>query len=158
MIKEAQTILHGNGDLQRTLVVVFLRGGADGLSLVPAVGDDDYHRARPLTAVGRSEAVRLNDRFGLSPAMSALEPVVKEGALSAVHCVGSGDTTRSHFEAQDRMEHGGHTGGGWLGRLIPLASGRSATDSSADTIQYHAIPRRPDHETDRPVGHTCADR
>ena len=117
-MKQAQAHLHGNGDLQQTLVVVFLRGGADGLALMPAVGDDDYHRARPLTAVGQAEAIRLDDRFGLSPAMAALEPAVKEGALSAVHCAGSGDTTRSHFEAQDWMEHGGNTGGGWLGRFL----------------------------------------
>jgi len=117
-MKQAKAHLHGNGDLQQTLVVVFLRGGADGLALMPAVGDDDYHRARPLTTVGQAEAIRLDDRFALSTAMAALEPAVKEGALSAVHCVGSDDTTRSHFEAQDLMEHGGHTGGGWLGRFL----------------------------------------
>lgn len=32
------------------LVVVFLRGGADGLHLVVPHGDDDYYRARPSIA------------------------------------------------------------------------------------------------------------
>ncbi|MBC8243514.1 MAG: DUF1501 domain-containing protein [Verrucomicrobia bacterium] len=138
-MKPAKAILHGNGDLQRTLVVVFLRGGADGLALLPAVGDDDYHRARPLTAVGESEAIRLDDRFGLSPVMAALEPAVKEGALSAVHCVGSGDTTRSHFEAQDLMEHGGHTGGGWLGRFLRFREQASGGALSAVALGQ-AVP------------------
>ncbi len=119
-MKQARAILHGNGDLQRTLVVVFLRGGADGLALMPAVGDDDYHRARPFTAVSKAAAIKLDERFGLNPLMNALEPTVKEGALTAVHCVGlpPKDATHSHFEAQDLMEHGGHAGGGWLGRFL----------------------------------------
>mgnify|MGYP004029601281 FL=1 len=102
-MKQARAILHGNGDLQRTLVVVFLRGGADGLALMPAVGDDDYHRARPFTAVSKAAAIKLDERFGLNPLMNALEPTVKEGALTAVHCVGlpPKDATHSHFEAQD---------------------------------------------------------
>ena len=138
-MKPAKAILHGNSDLQRTLVVVFLRGGADGLALLPAVGDEDYHHARPLTAVGESEAIRLDDRFGLSPVMAALEPAVKEGALSAVHCVGSGDTTRSHFEAQDLMEHGGHTGGGWLGRFLRFREQASGGALSAVALGQ-AVP------------------
>jgi len=37
-----QVNITGNGDNRRTLVVVFLRGGADGLTLVPPAGDSDY--------------------------------------------------------------------------------------------------------------------
>src|SRR3989442_7107904 len=42
-----QAILTGNGDQRRALVVVFLRGAADGLSLVAPVEDDAYFAARP---------------------------------------------------------------------------------------------------------------
>ena len=109
-MKETKAYLHGNGDLQKTLVVVFLRGGADGLALVHAVGDDDYHRLRPRIAIAEKTAIRLDERFGLNPLMSALKPAVEEGALTTLHCVGSEDDTRSHFEAQDLMEHGGRAG------------------------------------------------
>ena len=34
-------------DAQRTLVVVFLRGAADGLTLVAPIEDDNYHKFRP---------------------------------------------------------------------------------------------------------------
>ena len=32
---------------QRTLVTIFLRGGADGLTLLPPIHDEVYRRARP---------------------------------------------------------------------------------------------------------------
>ena len=130
-MKETKAYLHGNGDLQKTLVVVFLRGGADGLALVPAVGDDDYHRLRPRIAIAEKTAIRLDERFGLNPLMSALKPAVEEGALTTVHCVGSEDDTRSHFEAQDLMEHGGRAGGGWLGRFLWFREKASAGALSA---------------------------
>ena len=130
-MKQTKAFLHGNGDLQKSLVIVFLRGGADGLALVPAVGDEGYHRQRPRIAISEKEAVRLDNRFGLNPLMNALKPAVEEGALTTVHCVGSEDDTRSHFEAQDLMEHGGRAGGGWLGRFLRFREQSSAGALSA---------------------------
>ena len=113
-----QAFLSGHGDDPQALVVVFLRGGADGLSLVAPVEDDDYHRARPRIAVRKTAALKLDDVFGLNPLMAALHPLYQEGHLAIAHCVGSEDDTRSHFEAQDLMEHGGFVAGGWLGRFL----------------------------------------
>lgn len=46
----------------------------------------------------------------------------KEGRLGVVQGVGSDNTSGSHFEAQDQMEHGESQGrsvvGGWLGRHL----------------------------------------
>lgn len=104
---------------ERTLVVVFLRGGADGLALVPAVGDDAYHVARPRLRVRRDEAhATLDNVFALHPRLAPIHSLYAAGEMAVVHAVGSEDTTRSHFEAQDLMEHGGVTGGGWLGRFL----------------------------------------
>ena len=111
--------LGGNRDDGRTLVVVFLRGGADGLALVPAVGDDGYHRARPRIGVAARGALRLDDRFGLAPELGELHPWFLAGKLAVVHAVGSDDETRSHFVAQEVMERGGASAsGGWLGRWL----------------------------------------
>jgi len=104
----------------RTLVVIFLRGGADGLTLVAPVADDAYQRARPTLRVKPSEGVRLDDIFALHPRLAPLSPLWVAGELAIVHSVGSEDATRSHFEAQDLMEHGGTGAGGWLGRFLRL--------------------------------------
>ncbi|HKC84268.1 MAG TPA: transcriptional initiation protein Tat, partial [bacterium] len=61
--------------------MLFLRGGADGLALVPPVGDDGYHRARPRIAVAAHDAIHLDDRFGLNPRLAAFEWLYREGQL-----------------------------------------------------------------------------
>ncbi len=112
----------------RTLVVVFLRGALDGLSAVPPVFDDDYHRNRPGLGIDRpkpgdrSGASMLDDRFGLHADLAALLPLYRDGRLAVVHAIGSDDDTLSHFEAQDQMDHGASRtqplAGGWLGRWL----------------------------------------
>ena len=118
-----QSFLTGNGDERQTLVVVFLRGGADGLNLVAPLADDGYYRARPRIAISKKAAVTLDGFYGLNPLLKPLEPAYREGSLAIVHAAGSEDSTRSHFEAQDLMEHGGITGGGWLGRFLRAQTG-----------------------------------
>jgi uncharacterized protein (DUF1501 family) len=111
-------------DSERVLIAIFLRGAADGLALVPPVGDDDYHRARPRIAVSEKEGLRLDGFFALNPSMAELLPLFQEGQLSIVHACGSDDDTRSHFEAQDLMEHGGTSvAGGWIGRWLRASGG-----------------------------------
>ncbi len=107
-------------------MVVFLRGAADGLALVPPLGDDHYHRARPRLAAAARDATRLDGLFGLHPRMRPLEAAWRDGALAIVHACGIEDDTRSHFEAQDLMEHGGVAAGGWLGRFMRTRSASGA--------------------------------
>jgi uncharacterized protein (DUF1501 family) len=129
-----QTFITGNGDNPRTLVVVFLRGGADGLNLVAPLEDDGYYRARPRIAITKKEAVPLDKFFGLNPLLKDLEPAYKDGALAIVHNAGSEDGTRSHFEAQDLMEHGGLVAGGWLGRFLRFRPNATAGALSAIAV------------------------
>jgi uncharacterized protein (DUF1501 family) len=123
---EAQGFVTGNGDEQQTLVVVFLRGGADGLNMVAPLEDDGYHNARPRIAITRSKAIALDGFYGLNPLLKELEPLYRDGTLAIVHAAGSEDSTRSHFEAQDLMEHGGIIGGGWLARFLRAQAGAAA--------------------------------
>ena len=125
---QLQSHLTGNGDDLKSLVVVFLRGGADGLNLIAPLADPGYYKARPRIAIKSADAVPLNGFFGLNPILKALAPAYREGALAIVHAAGSEDATRSHFEAQDLMEHGGVVAGGWLGRFLRF---RPAATSSA---------------------------
>lgn len=115
----SQLALSGDGDRRQTLVAVFLRGGADGLNMVAPFEDDGYFKARPRIAIKKEDSIPLDDFFGLNPLLGELEAPYKDGHLAVVHAAGSEDATRSHFEAQDLMEHGGLlVPGGWLGRFL----------------------------------------
>ena len=122
-------------DDPRTLVVVFLRGAADGLTLVAPIADDRYHKLRPRLAVKAKDAVPLDGTFGMHPELRALETAWKDGDLVIAHGAGGESDTRSHFEAQELMEHGGIAAGGWLARFLrargPALSPLSAVALSA---------------------------
>ncbi len=123
-----------------TLVVIFLRGGADGLSIIVPHGEPNYYKARPTIAMARPDdkkadknlkALELDGFFGASPFMAPLMPFFKNHQMLAVHATGSTNPTRSHFEAMDFMERGepdGHAlGTGWIGRhLASLDTGSTA--------------------------------
>ncbi len=108
------------------IISVFLRGAADGLSIVPPWGDADYYRLRPSLAIPRpgteNGALPLDDTFGFHPGMQALLPVFEAGDLAVIHACGSPSPSHSHFEAQDLMERGLESGAddfnGWLGRFL----------------------------------------
>lgn len=108
------------------LVVVFLRGAVDGLSVVVPHGEPEYYRVRPTIALarpgGEDGVLDLDGHFGLHPALAPLLPYWQGGRLAFVHASGSPDPSRSHFDAQDYMESGTPgrktTPDGWLNRLL----------------------------------------
>jgi uncharacterized protein (DUF1501 family) len=114
-----------------TLVVLFLRGGADWLSLLPPVGDPTYAPHRPTIAVPAGTAIPLDQTFALNPGLAALQPFWRSGTLAFLHAVGSPDPTRSHFDAQRAIELGGHATTGWLDRYLQAVHGRGAFDAVA---------------------------
>lgn len=110
----------------RRLIVLFLRGAADGLSIVAPYGDPDYAPARPNIAIAppgaRDGLIDLDGFFGLHPALAPLTPLWAKGEMSFVHASGSPDPTRSHFDAQAYMESGSlnlkRNPDGWMNRLL----------------------------------------
>lgn len=119
-------------DGRDTLVVVFLRGGADGLNVVPPYVEDDYHRRRPSLRLrtpkespASARTLDLDGFFGLNPALAGIYPLYRDGKMAVVQAVGSADQTRSHFEAMSAMERGlprlgpgAATANGWLARYL----------------------------------------
>ena len=110
------------------IVSIFMRGGADGLTLVAPFGDPAYYTLRPTIAIPRPDStnanrgVDLDGFFCLPNAMSSLLPAYQAGHLLVVHATGSTDPPRSHFDAQNYMEVGvpgaSDLASGWLGRHL----------------------------------------
>ncbi len=126
------------------LVVLYLRGGADGLNLVVPHGDPFYYSARPTVQVPPGDELDLDGFFGLNPALSDLLPLYQGGELAIIHAVGSPDPTRSHFDAQDFMEKAAPGDkaitDGWLNRyLAELRSGDALTGISLRGTKVKAM-------------------
>ncbi len=111
------------------IVSLFLRGGGDGLTLVPPFGDSAYYGLRPSLAVpppdssSPDRALDLDGFFGLPRAMEPLKRVYDSGDLLVVQACGLDAGTRSHFEAMHFMEVGrgdppASLFSGWLGRHL----------------------------------------
>ena len=100
------------------LAVFFLRGGADGLHLVPPTGDRLYASSRQHLAL--RETLPFATGFGLHPELAPLQDLVERDELAVVHACGSPEINRSHFEAQDHVEAGElgplRLRSGWLAR------------------------------------------
>jgi uncharacterized protein (DUF1501 family) len=116
----------------KTLVVIFLRGGADGLNLVVPHADPHYKKLRPTIAIpapgsGEGQALDLDGYFGLHPRLGALKEFFDSGIARAAHAVGYDKNTRSHFEEQDVWETGiiGNTvnSDGWVNRHLATSEG-----------------------------------
>ena len=112
----------------KVLVCIFQRGAMDGLMAVSPYSDPFLKTLRPTLymspAATEGKMVDLDGRFGLHPSLSAFAPFFTEGRMAIVHGVGSPNTTRSHFDAQDYMESGTpfskSTSSGWLNRAVGL--------------------------------------
>jgi uncharacterized protein (DUF1501 family) len=110
----------------RKLVVVICRGGMDGLSVAPPVGDPNYAALRGAIAIpGFGQpggALKLDDTFGLHPALASVHRLALRGEARIAPAVASPDRARSHFEAQDVLENGATaaygTDSGWLNRAL----------------------------------------
>lgn len=107
---------------RKKLVVLFQRGAADGLNIVVPYREKNYYAMRPSIAIQERDVLDLDGFFGLHPAMGAFKPLYDQGHLAIVQAVGSPDSTRSHFDAQDYMESGTPgvkvTADGWLNRAL----------------------------------------
>jgi len=107
-----------NGNI---LVVLSLRGGADGMSMMVPHAESAYYSARPNIAVKKETLLGADATFGLHPSFKPLEPLWQSGQMAAIHAVGLPTPNRSHFEAMELVEDadpGSSERIGWLNRVI----------------------------------------
>jgi len=121
----------GEDSTRDVFVYIYLRGGADGLTLCVPYGDPAYATARNLTrilapdgTISTAQALSNSNFFGLPPALAPLTQVYEDGKLAIVHACGwiVPSPSRSHFDAQRWMELGQFNPAnlftGWIGRHL----------------------------------------
>lgn len=126
-----------------TLVVLFLRGGMDGLSLTPPITDSSYYDQRPNIAIPQpgqangalslaqngnvSFSSGFEGAFGLHPSAKSLhDGLWRAGNLALIPGAGFNGASFSHFTAMKNNFRGSLSngvGGGWLGRMTNAQGG-----------------------------------
>lgn len=111
-----------DGAVPRTLLVLELSGGNDGLSCVVPYADDGLHRVRGRVGVAAKSVLKLDDYRGFHPNLVKLREVWGQGKLAIVEGVGYPNPNHSHFTSQDiwhtARAEGRASGDGWIGRTI----------------------------------------
>ena len=106
----------------KTLVVIQLSGGNDGLNTVIPYQNDHYYRLRPNLAISPQEVYEMNGQLGLHPSLEDVIALYDEGSLAVINSVGYPNPNRSHFRSMDIWQSASdsdqYISSGWVGRLL----------------------------------------
>lgn len=136
---------------KQTLVIINLRGGADGLNMVVPYREENYYKIRPTISLAPPNkaggVIDLDGFFGMHPALAPLLPLYQRKELAFLHAVGWPGDTHSHFEAWEEIELGtANTANttekpvtGWLTRYLQLTA---QEPNPLQTINFSSWPSK----------------
>lgn len=148
------------GTSRRSLVVLYLSGGNDSLSMVVPYTDSFYYSRRSSLAVPAGSVLQIGGDssgkpLGLHPRLSGLRQIYDQGRLALIQRTGYPNSSRSHFLGTDIWSTANPAdtiGEGWLGRYLetlpspvdPLAGWSTVRELphslKSDTVSVPAIP------------------
>jgi uncharacterized protein (DUF1501 family) len=119
-------LARAQGASSRSLVVLYLSGGNDWLSLLVPYTDEAYYSRRPTQGVTASTVLQVGTdpggvALGLHPRCTGLKRIFDEGALAFIQRTGYPNQSRSHFFGTDvwsTADPSNPQGTGWLGRYL----------------------------------------
>ncbi|MBX9696239.1 MAG: DUF1501 domain-containing protein [Cyanobacteria bacterium] len=93
-----------NSNIGKVLLTIHLAGGNDALNTVIPYRSTAYYQARPSIHIPSDSVCRLDDRYGLHPALKSFVPLFEQGRLSVVNGVGYVDALKSHVLAAETWQ------------------------------------------------------
>jgi uncharacterized protein (DUF1501 family) len=106
----------------KTVVILQLSGGNDGLNTVIPYRNDLYYKARPKLGIAKDKALTLTDDAGLHPALKIFKTLHDDGHLAILNNVGYPNPDRSHFRSMDIWHTASASSeywtNGWVGRYL----------------------------------------
>ena len=106
---------------ERTLVVIELVGGNDGLNTVVPYGNGLYYDNRPGIGISQQEVLPIDGDYGFNPNMKEVKNLWDRGELAIIKGIGYPQPNRSHFRSRDiwyTAEPETIGSQGWLGAAI----------------------------------------
>lgn len=139
----------------RNLVVLYLSGGNDALSMLIPYNDPFYYSRRPTLAVPAANVLQIGSdaskvALGLHPRLTGMKQIFDAGRLALVQRTGYSNQSRSHFLGTDiwsTANPDNSTALGWVGRYLdslpspvdPLV-GWNTTSSLPHVLQAAHVP------------------
>jgi len=110
----------------RNLVVLYLSGGNDALSMLVPYNDPFYYSRRPTLAIPAGQVLQIGTdssrvALGLHPRLTGLRQIFEQGRLALIQRTGYEGQSRSHFLGTDiwsTADPNNSQGLGWLGRYL----------------------------------------
>lgn len=108
---------------KKTLILLELKGGNDGLNTVIPVHDKNYQALRPNLGLSTSETLDIGEKsLHLHPSLKNFAKLYKKGDLAIVQGLGYPEPNRSHFRSIDIWETASdsdeYLDQGWMARLL----------------------------------------
>lgn len=89
------------------LIIILLRGAADGLSILPPYSEPNYYKYRPNISVNKNNLIKINSKYGIHLSLKdSLLNFYENNQIILIPNSGQLDNSRSHFQAQEVMEFG----------------------------------------------------
>jgi len=85
----------------KTIILIELQGGNDGLNTVVPFSDPLYYELRPSLGLKSSELIKLNDHLALHASLEPLMPLWEQKQLNIMLGLGYDDPNLSHFRSID---------------------------------------------------------
>jgi uncharacterized protein (DUF1501 family) len=114
------------GATSRNLVILYLSGGNDSLSMLVPYNDPSYYSRRPTIGIPAASVLQVGTdssrvTLGLHPRLTGLKQVFDRGRLALIQRTGYPNQSRSHFQGTDiwsSADPANPSGNGWVGRYL----------------------------------------
>ena len=114
----------GGSAASRSLVVVNLQGGNDGLNTVVPFGDPAYYKVRPTINVAPSDVLRIDSSIGMNPKLASLKALFDQQRVAVLQGVHYPNYVLSHFRGTEIWQTAApdsYATTGWAGRYLDAA-------------------------------------
>lgn len=112
---------------QKTLIVIELAGGNDGLNTFIPYRDPNYLRLRP--TLGIKDGIPVSSTIALHPALKDLKSILESDRLAVIQNVSYPNPNLSHFRSKDIWQSGrpqGSTDTGWIARYLESVNAKTS--------------------------------
>jgi uncharacterized protein (DUF1501 family) len=105
----------------RSLVVINLQGGNDGLNTIVPYGDPTYYSVRPTINVAQPDVLRIDSSIGMNPKLASLKAMFDKQRVAVLQGVHYPNYVLSHFRGTEIWQTAApdsYVSTGWAGRYL----------------------------------------